>query len=142
MNLKVYKYYKVATLTPPTAYLSRSARPPAPDTHLSATLEDGTEEDDDDIQEEITEGTGQGQRSCLRVGVWPCSLLWGVIVWSDLLGVTKGCQDLCRGLVLLYYFISILVATRRGKNVLSIGKSPEPKLVPYVSQHIDGRPAM
>ena len=38
--------------------------------------------------------------------------------------------------------VRILVAARRGKNVWNIGKPPAPNSVPYVPQHIDGRPAM
>ena len=38
--------------------------------------------------------------------------------------------------------VRILEAARRGKNVLIIGKPPAPNSVPYVPQHIDGRPAM
>ena len=37
--------------------------------------------------------------------------------------------------------VRILVAMR-GKNVWNIGKPPAPNSVPYVPQHIDGRPAM
>ena len=38
--------------------------------------------------------------------------------------------------------VRILVSARRGKNVWNIGKPPAPNSVPYVPQHIDGRPAM
>ena len=38
--------------------------------------------------------------------------------------------------------VQILVSARRGKNVWNIGKPPAPNSVPYVPQHIDGRPAM
>ena len=38
--------------------------------------------------------------------------------------------------------VQILVAAMKGKNVLTIGKPPAPNSVPYVPQHIDGRPAM
>ena len=38
--------------------------------------------------------------------------------------------------------VQILVAAMKGKNVRSIGKPPAPNSVPYVPQHIDGRPAI
>ena len=38
--------------------------------------------------------------------------------------------------------VRILVAATRVKNVWSIGKPPAPNSVLYVSQQIDGRPAM
>ena len=38
--------------------------------------------------------------------------------------------------------VRILVSARRGKNVWIIGKPPASYSVPYVPQHIDGRPAM
>ena len=38
--------------------------------------------------------------------------------------------------------VRILVSAMRGKNVWIIGKPPAPNSVPYVPQHIDGRPAM
>ena len=38
--------------------------------------------------------------------------------------------------------VRILVPAMKGKNVWSIGKPPAPNSVPYVPQHIDGRPAM
>ena len=38
--------------------------------------------------------------------------------------------------------VRILVAARKGEHVWSIGKPPAPNSVPYVPQHIDGRPAM
>ena len=38
--------------------------------------------------------------------------------------------------------VRILVSTMKGKNVWNIGKPPAPNSVPYVPQHIDGRPAL
>ena len=38
--------------------------------------------------------------------------------------------------------VRILVAARKCENVWSIGEPPAPNSVPYVPQHIDGRPAM
>ena len=39
-------------------------------------------------------------------------------------------------------WVGILVAEMKGKKITSIGKPPAPNSVPYVPQHIDGRPAM
>ena len=38
--------------------------------------------------------------------------------------------------------VQILVVAMKAKNVWNIGKPPAPNSVPYVPQHIDGRPAM
>ena len=47
---------------------------------------------------------------------------------------------------LIYYRLKptkrYMEASMRGKNVWKIGKPPAPNSVPYVPQHIDGRPAM
>ena len=76
-----------------------------------------------------------------------CVFLWGFFFFFFFLGGGGGAMaERAKALALIVQvglmWVGILVAEMKGKKITSIGKPPAPNSVPYVPQHIDGRPAM